>query len=43
MVQKEGGSRAYSRDKWLLGLLVFSVIAFVIVRVLLLIKGTGAF
>ena len=43
MVQNEGEDRTYSRDKWILGALVVSIVAFVIVRVLILIKGTGAF
>ncbi len=43
MVQNEEAGKKYSRDKWILGILVVSVVLFIIIRVLMLIKGTGAF
>ncbi len=43
MVQNDGEDRKYSKEKWIIGLLVVSLVAFMIVRVLILIKRTGAF
>jgi general stress protein CsbA len=42
MVQNDE-NRKYSREKWILGLMVVSLVAFVIIRVLILIKRTSAF
>lgn len=43
MAQNDGEDRKYSKEKWIIGLLVVSLFAFVIIRVLILIKRTGAF
>lgn len=43
MAHNDGEDRRYSKEKWLLGMLVISLVAFVIIRVLILIKRTGAF
>jgi hypothetical protein len=43
MVQNDGENRKYSKEKWIIGMLVLSLVAFVIIRVLILIKRTGAF